>query len=181
MDVAVDATLQNACGIDIKTHCSDIDPGHGRRITCLVNQMKHKPDTLQEECLEKLQERQGMWNKARQIDGIGALAVAVTESNHASKYFLKCPRPPNFNRSIDPCSLWKYLRIYCWCIGRNFSWYNVLWSLHRAPYFQCTSTKSALKCRHSVTHKSDVTKCIVWIDLKCVTNPLIYILPSVFP
>ena len=51
MDVAVDATLQNACGIDIKTHCSDIDPGHGRRITCLVNQMKHKSDTLQEECL----------------------------------------------------------------------------------------------------------------------------------
>ena len=50
--------------------------------------MKHKPDTLQEECLEKLQERQGMWNKARQIDSIGALAVAVTESNHASKYNL---------------------------------------------------------------------------------------------
>ena len=89
VDVAVDATLQNACGIDIKTHCSDIDPGHGRRITCLVNQMKHKPDTLQEECLEKLQERQGMWNKARQIDGIGALAVAVTESNHASEYHLR--------------------------------------------------------------------------------------------
>jgi len=49
--------------------------------------MKHKPDTLQDECLEKLQERQGMWNKARQIDGIGALAVAVTESNHA-KYIV---------------------------------------------------------------------------------------------
>lgn len=176
MDVAVDATLQNACGIDIKTHCSDIDPGHGRRITCLVNQMKHKPDTLQEECLEKLQERQGMWNKARQIDGIGALAVAVTESNHASEYHLR------FYHCLvwGSCNIFIF-RIHCWCSGRNFSWNYVLWSLYWASYFQRTSTKSALKNNDTASPICDVTKCVVWIDLKCVTNPLIYILPSVFP
>ena len=83
MDVAVDATLQNACGIDIKEHCSDIDPGHGRRITCLVNQMKSHPTSLHDDCLSKLKERQYMWNKAQNIDGIVALANSVSKSNHA--------------------------------------------------------------------------------------------------
>ena len=84
----VDTTLQNACGSDIKVYCSDIEPGHGRRITCLVNKMKKSPSSLSETCLTKLKERQGMWNKAQsfKLEGLQDVANIINRSSHARKY-----------------------------------------------------------------------------------------------
>jgi hypothetical protein len=84
-DLNVDLTLQNSCGLDIKLFCSDIAPGHGRRITCLVNTMKKKPTSLTEECLAKLTERQGMWNRAQayKLEGLQDIAQIIVTSNNA--------------------------------------------------------------------------------------------------
>ena len=103
VDVAVDATLQNSCGLDLKMYCSDISPGHGRRITCLVNLMKKQPTKLTEDCLSKLKERQGMWNKAQsmRVESLGDLANVVTRSHNAGN-------------SLDVLSKntpWPYLRV----------------------------------------------------------------------
>jgi hypothetical protein len=49
--------------------------------------MKSHPGTLHDDCLSKLKERQYMWNKAQNIDGIVALANTVTKSSHA-KYII---------------------------------------------------------------------------------------------
>lgn len=89
VDAQVDATLQNACGLDIKAYCSDIDPGHGRRITCLVNRMKKQPNTLTPDCLNKLKDRQVMWNKAQsvlKVEGLQDLTNVISRSSHASKF-----------------------------------------------------------------------------------------------
>lgn len=87
IDIAVDTTLQNSCGLDIKAYCSDIDPGHGRRITCLVNRMKKQPTSLTDDCLTKLKERQGMWNKAQslKVEGLQDLSNVISRSSHARK------------------------------------------------------------------------------------------------
>ena len=89
VDANVDATLQNACGLDIKAYCSDIDPGHGRRITCLVNRMKKQPSSLTPDCLTKLKDRQVMWNKAQsvlKVEGLQDLKNVISRSNHSRTY-----------------------------------------------------------------------------------------------
>jgi hypothetical protein len=89
VDITVDSTLQNSCGLDIKNWCSDIDPGHGRRITCLVNKMKKQPNMLSDECLAKLKERSTMWNKAQsmKVEGMQDLFNVATRSNNAQYIF----------------------------------------------------------------------------------------------
>lgn len=89
VDVNVDATLQNACGTDLKMYCTDIEPGHGRRINCLVNMMKKKPKSLSEACLSKLHERRDMWQKAQsmKIEGVEDLYYSIQRSNHSHYLF----------------------------------------------------------------------------------------------
>lgn len=89
VDVNVDATLQNACGIDLKMFCADIEPGHGRRINCLVSMMKKRGTDLSETCLSKLHERRDMWQKAQsmKIEGVEDLYNTIQKSSHAGYLF----------------------------------------------------------------------------------------------
>ena len=89
VDVNIDTTLQNACGIDLKMYCTEIEPGHGRRINCLVNLMKKKPKSLSEQCLDKLHERRDMWQKAQsmRIEGVEDLYYSIQKSHHANYLF----------------------------------------------------------------------------------------------
>ncbi|XP_030387211.1 Golgi apparatus protein 1 isoform X2 [Scaptodrosophila lebanonensis] len=63
-DIHVDPVLETACTVDLLRYCSKVNSGSGRKLTCLRMLLRETPNSLDQDCRQKLQQRIEMFNNA---------------------------------------------------------------------------------------------------------------------
>ncbi|KRY36921.1 Golgi apparatus protein 1 -like protein [Trichinella spiralis] len=63
-DIHLDVNLYQACAMDVRHYCDDVQSGDSKILSCLLSAAQSSNARLSDECRSKLQDRQLIWAKA---------------------------------------------------------------------------------------------------------------------
>ncbi|XP_014673318.1 PREDICTED: Golgi apparatus protein 1-like [Priapulus caudatus] len=88
-DIHVDEALYEACELDLKFYCTDLDPGDGRHMSCLLSLLEMNKIN-RKECKAMLQKRKELWELAAKVAPAQSMSDIYTQvfTSPARNYFL---------------------------------------------------------------------------------------------
>ncbi|XP_064598878.1 Golgi apparatus protein 1-like [Liolophura sinensis] len=111
IDVHVDPLLHSACVVDIRRHCSDVQPGQGQVMSCLLSLLEDNV-RMTPACREKLQQRKEMWKLVAKVASPESFKE-IMEGNSTSSaiiYYTWCVFMTMVVVGVMLCFLWKAKR-----------------------------------------------------------------------